>query len=235
MATHNDHTIEDLPDYIMVKKSRRARRLALRLDAKDRRFHLVIPKGMSLKRAVAFAEEHDAWMNEKLRLLPEEVELKDGRRIPVLGKMRRIRVSYDRRLERTEIEMTERDILVSTPLRDPAPRIQRFLKNLARETLTEMAERKANRLGRPVQAITIRDPKTRWGSCSEDGKIAFSWRLILAPPAAMDYVVAHEVAHLEHMDHSDRFWTCCRRLSREYLEGKFWMQNHAHELMRYSI
>ena len=118
-------------------------------------------------------------------------------------------------------------------LRKQATKIKRFLMRLAKEELSELIHKKAARVGKKVVAVQIRDTKSRWGSCSEDRKISLSWRLILAPPMAMDYVVAHEVAHLVHLDHSTKFWNVCRQLSKDYIEGKYWMQNHGHELMRY--
>jgi hypothetical protein len=79
----------------------------------------------------------------------------------------------------------------------------------------------------------VREKKSRWGSCSSDDHLSYSWRLIFAPPAALDYVVAHEVAHLVHMNHSKAFWNLCRSLSHDFVNGQYWMKNHGHELMRY--
>lgn len=226
-------TPEELPPYVKVKKSTRARRMALRLDVKERLFHLVVPRGMSLKKAQEFAEGHDKWMREKLNTLPKPVNFKNGSTVPVLGRCRTIRIVYSKDLKTTDILLKYNEILVFTNQRNPAARIQRFLKDLAKETLTEMAERKAALIRRKVKSVRVRDTKSRWGSCAEDGCISFSWRLILAPYEAMDYVVAHEVAHLVHMDHSKNFWNLCRKLSDNFIEGEYWMAQHAQELMRY--
>lgn len=228
-----EHDNEDLPPYIRVEKSPRAKRLALRLNQKERVFHLVIPRGMSLSKAQAFAEEHDRWMKEKLRDLPAPVRFKHGAIIPVMGKNREIKIIHRKALKTTEIILKYNELLVFTNLEDPTSRIVRFLKNIARDELEKLSLEIAARLGKKIRSVSVRDTKSRWGSCSQDGRLSYSWRLIFAPPAAFNYVVAHEVAHLRHLDHSKNFWQLCRRLSDDYLEGQFWMHNHGHELMRY--
>jgi predicted metal-dependent hydrolase len=207
--------------------------MALRLDPKDRAFHLVIPKGISLKQAQKFAEEHDEWMREKLRSLPKAVRFKHGESIPIFGRNRRIEISYDRSVKKTEIELTTYELKIVTNLKNPNSRIVRFLKNLAQIEMEMLSRKKARRIREQLNLVRVRDTKSRWGSCSSDGNINYCWRLIFAPYEAMDYVVAHEVAHLRHMDHSSNFWALCRRLSDNYLEGSYWMGNHGHELMSY--
>ncbi|MCC7305639.1 MAG: M48 family metallopeptidase [Alphaproteobacteria bacterium] len=226
---------EDLPPYIKVEKSHRAKRLALRLNPKERLFHLVIPRGMSLSKAQAFAEEHDRWMKEKLRDLPRPVRFRDGAVVPVMGRNRTIKIVTNKKLKSTEILLKHNELLVFTNLEEPAQRIVRFLKDLAKKELWELSSEKAARLGRKIKNVSVRDTKSRWGSCAQDGSLCYSWRLIFAPSAAFDYVVAHEVAHLKKLDHSKEFWTVCRRLSENFLEGQFWMHNHGQELMRYGF
>jgi len=222
-----------LPKYVKVKKSPRARRLALRLDSKERIFNLVIPKGMTFREALAFAESYDSWMLEKLRALPRPINFRHGSVIPVLGRNRVIEVHYDRDLTSTSISLKSNKIVVQTNQRNPELRIRRFFRDLAAETLGVIASEKAARINREVLRLDIRDTKSRWGSCSEDGRMTLCWRLIFAPYEAYDYVVAHEVAHLVHMDHSNEFWALCRALSDDFIEGQYWMRNHGHELMRY--
>lgn len=224
---------EDLPPHIKIKESTRARRLALRLDTHERLFHLVIPRGVSLRKALRFAEEHEDWMQEQLSELPEPIPLGNGAVVPVLGQNRTLKISYDSTLKRTSISMIEKEIFVKTNLDDPKPRIVRFLRKQAKEALSMMAQEKAVQIDRKINSISVKDTKSRWGSCSEDNNLSFSWRLILAPFEAIDYVVAHEVAHLVHLDHSKAFWNLCRELSEDYMEGKYWMDNHGKELMRW--
>lgn len=224
---------EELPSNVRIKHSPRARRLALRLDPKERVVNLVIPKGVSLNKAHDFMKFHETWIKKAMMELPPPVPFKHDRVIPILGADRRIVINYDPNRLTTDIELTPRRLYVHTNKRDPSARIERFLKDLAHDTITDMAKGKAVVLMKKIKSIHIRDTKSRWGSCSDDGKLSFSWRLIFAPTLALDYVVAHEVAHLTHLDHSTRFWNLCRDLSVDFMEGEYWMRNHGHELMRY--
>lgn len=229
----NKRTEDMLPSYIKVKKSPKARRMALRLDAKERVFHLVLPRGISLKTAHAFIEEHERWMKEKLRDLPRPVPFTHGQVLPIFGRNRVIRIIKRKTLKTTDVILKYNEILVVTHLDDPTDKIKKFLMKTAREKLKEMSEEKAATIGGKIKNIHVRDTKSRWGSCAEDGGLSFSWRLIFAPPEAMDYVVAHEVAHLRHMNHGRYFWALCRSISDDFLEGQYWMQNYGQDLMRY--
>lgn len=215
---------------LVIRHSTRARRLALRLDPQDRVVRLTIPRGMSLKKAQDFVQDHLDWIDEKIAGLPPAVPYAKGRIIPILGQDRVIEIIPGRR---TKIELTQGSLRVETNLDNPAPRIARFLKDLAQEHLSTLSHEKAARIGRIVRDVSVRDTKSRWGSCAHDGALSYSWRLIFAPRLAMDYVVAHEVAHLTHLNHSRDFWNLCRDLCEDYVEGEYWMRNHGHELMRF--
>jgi predicted metal-dependent hydrolase len=218
---------------LKLNVSERAKRLALRLDPHKRVMHLVVPKRSSLRTAHLFAEQHKDWIREKLRGLPREVPFVDGEVLPIMGRDRRIIILYNEALKTTDIQLKKDELLVLTNKADPSVRIRRFLMEYAQEKLTELAFEKAAQLRRRILNVQVKDTRSRWGSCAEDGTICFSWRLIFAPTKSFDYVVAHEVAHLAHMDHSENFWRVCERLSRDYDEGKEWMANHGHDLMRF--
>lgn len=216
-----------------LKISKRARRIALRLDSANRIMNLVVPPRFSPKKAENFALEHRDWILRKLAELPQPVPFSHGAEIPILGYARRIAIDYDPAAKLTDIKLLENEIRITTSQTEPAGRLTRFLKAEARNTLSNLAREKAARIEKIIKEIQIRDPKSRWGSCAPDGKISFSWRLIFAPYEAMDYVVAHEVAHLVHMNHGKRFWTLCEKLSDNYTFGKNWIRTNGHELMRY--
>lgn len=218
---------------VTVRVSPRARRVALRLDPASRAVHLIVPRRMSLARAMDFARRHEAWIHKSLAALPETVPFCDGQILPVLGQMRRIGVSCDSGLKSTNIALKENEIIVRTNLEDVQARIRRFLVRLAREHLEILSQEKALSSGKKIKKLSVRDTRSRWGSCSPDGAISFSWRLIFAPPEAMDYVVAHEVAHLVHMNHGKAFWALCESLSTDFSAGRRWMRLHGQELMRY--
>lgn len=227
------YPFDDISSKLRVSVSRRARRLALRLDPKQRVMHLVVPKRASLRLAFEFAEENRDWITEKLKTLPRPVALRDGAVIPVFGRNRRIVVLYNSALKYTDIQLKKEEILVLTNKLDPAPRIKRFLMEEAKRRIEELAAEKAALLRRRIRSIAVKDTKSRWGSCSEDGEISFSWRLIFAPAKAMDYVIAHEVAHLAHMDHSPNFWRVCESICWDYDFGKQWMSDNGYDLMRF--
>lgn len=233
-AGYQDNHIDyELADYVVMKRSPRAKRLSLRLDTKNRVFTLVMPKGVSTKRAKAFAIQHEEWMEQKLAELPQPILLQHGTIIPIFGQRYRIKVKYDPDLRGTDIYLDRGVLHVRTNKEDPSSRIIRFLKQLVRDELMILSNEKAKKIGKRVRAVSVRDTKTRWGSCSADGKLSYSWRLIFAPYESFDYVVAHEVAHLKHLNHGKRFWALCEELSEDYEEGYSWMRSNSYELMRY--
>jgi predicted metal-dependent hydrolase len=226
--------LKKISPHLKLKMSKRAQRLALRLDNKRRVMHLVVPPRISLRHAFEFAEQHKGWIREKLAELPPVVAFEHGTVIPILGRKRRIRIHYDPALERTDITLEKNRLIVRTNQADPTLRIIRFLKETAREKISQLAHDKAASVDKKIKQIYLRDTTSRWGSCGPDGNLSFSWRLVFAPISALDYVVAHEVAHLVHMNHGPRFWAQCEDLSRSYTRGKEWMLREGHTLLRYS-
>ena len=223
----------EAPPYVQYKRSKQARRLSLRLDNKERIFVLTIPPRCPKTKAERFLMKHVDWMEDKLAELPERTPFTQGQIIPIFGQNTRIDISLDKTLKKTSIALVGKQLIVRTNREDPSARIQRFLMKLAKEKLSELAHEKATEINKKIGKISVRDTKSRWGSCSADGNLSFSWRLLLAPPEALDYVVAHEVAHLKHLDHSRAFWNVCEKLSEDYEDGKYWMRTNGHELMRF--
>lgn len=225
--------LEAIHPALQLRVSARARRLALRLDPKGGAIHLVVPKRASMKRALEFARQYKDWIDRHAAALPPAIRFQDGAVIPVLGHDRVIRVTFDPDIKRTAITLDDDSLTVHTNKDEPGARITRFLKALARTEIARLARDKAARVGRPIAEIQIRDTTSRWGSCSPDGTLSFSWRLVLAPYESLDYVVAHEVAHLVHLNHKPRFWALCEELSSDFSTGHHWMKKNAHSLMRY--
>lgn len=223
-------SVEDL---LIVKRSKRAKRVALRLDPVERVVNLVVPEKMPLKKAYYFAKSHEDWIRKTLGNLAPPIPFIDGAMLPVFGNVMTLRIHNDESLVRNSITTKHNIIDVKTPSLTPEIPITRYLKKQAGLYLENLAKEKAARIGKDIASVNVRDTKTRWGSCSHENKISFSWRLMFAPIEASDYVVAHEVAHLKHLDHSKAFWSLCRDLSDDFLNGKYWMQNHGNDLMRY--
>ena len=227
--------MSSIEDLVNIKRSKRAKRLALRLDPQERIINLVVPARMPLHKAYFFAQKHEDWVRETLGKLAPPIPFEHGVKLPIFGDKLKLDIQYDPDIKRTEISLHHSHLRVRTYQDDPSKRITAFLKKMAKTGLADLASEKAEYIGKKIASISVRDTKSRWGSCAQDGSLSFSWRLIFAPYEAIDYVVAHEVAHLVHMDHGKKFWTLCRDLSVDYVEGKFWMQNHGNELMRYGL
>ncbi len=225
MASINKH--------VKVKRSAKARRMALRVDFRDRVVYLVMPKRARLDTAYDFVHEHRAWIVEQIESLPEAIPYKHGMTLPIFGKKLRLEINYDSSLKKTNISLIKNKLIVNTNKEDPSSRIERFLRELVRDKLAELSHKKAKIINKKVRSVTVRDTKSRWGSCDDKGQLSFCWRLIFAPCEAMDYIVAHEIAHLRHLDHSTKFWNLCRELSDDYVEGYHWIHNSGRELMRY--
>lgn len=114
-------------------------------------------------------------------------------------------------------------------------RVRAFLREAARAALVPASRNYADLLGREIGRITLRDTRSRWGSCSSTGDLMYSWRLIMAPAGVLDYVAAHEVAHLAEMNHSARFWSVVERLRPDYQSARDWLKRHGAGLHRYDF
>lgn len=222
-----------LERHVKLRHDKRAKRMALRLDPANRCVHFVLPHYASSRKAQAFIDSHRQWIMDRIDELPLFIPLENGSILPLLGRDVELVVVKSDKRKSTHIELQDHILYVETNLEDYEPRIKRFLKALAREYLTDVLEEKTSKLDIKAKKLQIRDTKTRWGSCSSEGHISLSWRLIFAPPEAMDYVVAHEASHLIHMDHSKKFWSLCEALCIDYKAGKSWMREHGYTLHSY--
>lgn len=218
---------------LKLRVSKRARRIALRLDPETRAIHLVVPQRGDLDAALDFAAAHRQWIRDKISALPQPLPFNDGAIMPFFGRDHYLEVVQDETLRSTRIGVKNRIMTVETPLVNADHRIERYLRAWARVELERLAQEKAAQIRRRVGQVRVRDTKSRWGSCAEDGNLSFCWRIIFAPREVMDYVVAHEVAHLVHFDHSDAFWRLCDRLAIDADYGREWLKQNGHELMAF--
>ncbi|MEX0304786.1 MAG: M48 family metallopeptidase [Leisingera sp.] len=224
MAEH--HLPGDPPVPLTLRRSARARRISLRISSLDGRVTLTLPKSLPEHAALAFAEEKADWIRSHLKKHPEAVEAGFGAVLPVDGQ--------DRVIERAEGRRIQLDAgRIAVPGNNPGRPLQRYLKELARNRLAEASDFYAARLGKGYNRLTLRDTRSRWGSCTADGALMYSWRLILAPPAVLRYVAAHEVAHLQEMNHSSDFWAVVERLYGRYQEPRAWLRENGASLHRY--
>ncbi|WP_424832561.1 M48 family metallopeptidase [Ruegeria sp.] len=214
------------PVPLTLRKSARARRISLRISQLDGRVTLTYPRGVAETEALDFAQQKEDWIRQHLQDRPDPATVQYGQSIPVEGVERRIVLASGRRVQLGTSE-------IAVPKGAEARRLARFLKELARDRLTEACDDYAAILGRPYSGLTMRDTRSRWGSCSSTGALMFSWRLILAPPDVLHYVAAHEVAHLAEMNHSPAFWAQVERIFGPYQAPRRWLRDHGADLHRY--
>jgi predicted metal-dependent hydrolase len=214
-----------------VRVSTRARRIALRIDESADAIELVVPKGVSLKAAFRFVEQQRVWLSSQLAEQPPRIPFADGAEIPILGEPHRVCHLGPRWRDGTRIE--DGEIRVGGEAPHVARRVRDALVALARHELASRSRALATDVDRRVTRVSVRDTKTRWGSCAASGALAFSWRLILAPEPVLDYVVAHEVAHLVHLNHGIRFWRLVERLAPGSARHRTWLHRNRSRLLRY--
>jgi predicted metal-dependent hydrolase len=222
---------------VRMRRHRQARRYTLRIDAVSREVVLTIPPRGTVKEAREFAQKHGGWIAARLERLPEAAPFAHGTEVPLRGVMHRI---SHRRGQRgtvwTECDMRGNRLLC---VAGEAPHVDRrvgdFLKREARRDLEAATGMYGARLGVSIKRVSVRDQSSRWGSCSNTGALSFSWRLILAPSFVLNYLAAHEVAHLRELNHSPRFWRLLAKLDPNAERAKRWLDVHGADLHRYGL
>lgn len=214
------------PVPLTLRRSARARRISLRISQLDGRVTLTLPPGVPEAEALDFARTKEGWIRHHLSTRPEDAQVDFGQRIPIEGEARRIVRAEGRRVALRPDE-------VAVPEGAKARRLQSFLKELARDRLTAACDYYSGQLEQSYARMTLRDTRSRWGSCSSAGALMFSWRLILAPSEVLRYVAAHEVAHLAEMNHSPAFWAQVERIHGPYDNARRWLREHGGGLHRY--
>ena len=217
----------DIP--VILRRSARARRMTLRVARAGGEVVLTLPNRASVQDGRAFAESRAEWLRRMRAQMPALQIAAHGVALPVEGQARLITPADERR-----VRLADGALMV--PRSRPAGVVvAAFLKHLAHARLTAACDRHAAALGRKFRAISLRDTRSRWGSCTHDGRLMFSWRLAMAPPLVLDYVAAHEVAHLAHMDHSDRFWAEVERLMPGHAPHRAWLRAHGADLQAWQF
>ena len=222
---------------VRLRRHRQARRYTLRIHSVTREVVLTMPPRGSLKQAHEFAQKHGGWIAARLGRLPEPAPFAPGAVIPLRGVDHRI---VHRRGQRGTVwievgEAGERLLCVAGAEPHVARRISDYLKREVKADLEAASRRAASGLGVTFRRVSIRDPSSRWGSCSTTGVLSYSWRLIFAPPFVLDYLAAHEVAHLVQMNHSKAFWRVVERICLHVARAKSWLDAHGADLHRYGM
>lgn len=225
---------------INLRRATAARRFTLRIRTATRDVVLTMPSRGSLAEAQSFAERHAAWIGAKLRHLPANMRFTPGESVPLRGVWHKIAHRPSMR-GTVSIEAPPHDapagagplLWVHGQAAFAPRRVQDFLIEEARRDIAAAVARHADRLGVRPRKISLRDTTSRWGSCSSSGALSFSWRLIMAPHFVLDYLAAHEVAHLLHMNHSTAFWSVVAQLSADIEPAEAWLKAHGSSLLRF--
>ncbi len=217
------------PAQIEWRRSPRARRVSLRIDPCGGAVVVTLPMRAARGAGVALLMSNAEWVRDRLAQLPSAVPFTDGATVPIDGRPHRIRhIPAARRGAWVEAD----ELRVSGAPEFLRRRVLDFLRTEARRRLTVLVSAKAAGIGAVPRRLSVKDTRTRWGSCASDGSLAFSWRLVMAPAFVQDYVAAHEVAHLRHMNHGKRFWALVDRLTPHAAEAILWLRSDGSRLLR---
>ena len=222
---------------VRMRRHRQARRYTLRIQSATREVVLTIPPRGTLQEAREFAQKHGGWIAARLGRLPKAAPFVDGTVVPLRGMPHRIahRPALRGTVWAEAAADGERLLCVAGGAPHIDRRISDFLRREAKQDLEAASRAFAGKLGVGVKRIAVRDQTSRWGSCSTTGVLSFSWRLILAPSMVLNYLAAHEVAHLVEMNHSARFWRLVQLLCPDHERAKTWLDVHGTDLHRYGL
>jgi predicted metal-dependent hydrolase len=202
----------------------------LRLSADGDSMILVLPRNAPLEEGLAVARAHAGWIRARLDNRAPRIRFADGAEIPVDGRPLIITV-VPQGLRGAHIDGAQ--LRIGGPSATLDQRVHTFLRAEARRIVLSRIAEKATRLPRPPAAVSVRETRSRWGSCSSAARLSFCWRLILAPPPVLDYVVAHELAHLTHRGHGPAFWKAVDQLCDDVAGKRAWLRQHGRDLFRY--
>ncbi len=223
---------------VEIRRHPTARRLTLRVSRTKRSVVLTIPRHSDVREADRFLARSVDWVRERLECVPEPAPFVHGAVLPLRGIKHEI-VFIGPMARRPVVEVVPAlsghlpRILVAGPMENASRRLRDWLIAEAGRDLDLRVNHHTGCLGLRARRITMRDQKSRWGSCSSDGQLSFSWRLIIAPSFVLDYVAAHEVAHLAEMNHGPRFWRLVKETMPGLEEAKLWLRSHGMDLYRY--
>ncbi len=222
---------------VLFRRNAKARRIILRMNAKEEGLTLTVPPGTSHQEALNFAVSQSAWIAARLKRQPQIIPFEHGVEIPVRGIPHLIRhlpnARGTARSEASHLPGEPPSLIVAGREEHLNRRLRDWLKAEARRDLVAASSKYARSMGLRYSRINMRDQSSRWGSCSSTGALSYSWRLIMAPSDVLDYVAAHEVAHLKEMNHSPRFWKLVETHCEHSKPSRHWLKTHGMALHQY--
>jgi predicted metal-dependent hydrolase len=218
-----------------IRRSDRARHARILVGGEG--VEVVVPRRFPMREVEPFVQEKRPWIERTLRRMRESeaelppARLEDGGELPYLGERLPLRVRVDPGRRRPHVARRG-DLVVAALARRAGVRdaIERWYRRQARPEVEVRLDAAAARAGLRYTSLQIRGQRTRWASCSSSGAMSFNWRLLLAPAEILEYVVDHEVAHLEVHDHSDRFWSLLASRRPDWRDHERWLRRHGHAL-----
>ena len=235
-----DPNLNDLGAPVEVRRHPKARRLTMRVSRTKRAVVVTMPLQCDLREAGQFIDRNLDWLRDRIGSIPKPVPFRHGVHIPLRGEPHEI-IFAPGRAPGSEIvecigDSRPNPQLVVYGRKEHAPRrLRDWCFEQARNDLDRCVRNHARKLKLKPKRIAVRDQSSRWGSCSTTGTLSFSWRLLMAPPFVLDYVAAHEVAHLAEMNHGSRFWKLVHKTMPRTDEAKQWLQAYGMDLHRYGV
>jgi predicted metal-dependent hydrolase len=222
-----EHVVAGRTLPLRIVENDRAKRLTLRIDSGGRGLRMTVPPGLRRGEVEQFLDRHQDWLEQRLAKVPLRPQVRPGIRIPLRGVPHRIVHDPSKRGTVTVSRDERGPLLLVHGERAHLPRrLADFLKREAKKDIEKLVARHTAAIGRSAKAIRYRDTVSRWGSCTADGTLSFSWRIMMAPKPVIDYLVAHEVAHLKQMNHGPKFWKLCKELCPDTDECKAWLKRN---------
>ena len=216
---------------LTIKENRRATRITLRIEPGGRALALTIPAGLRKHEVDDFLDRHQGWLLTKLAKFSADNPIRPGGRVPFRGVSHRIDHTGSLRGLTETLVIDGEPVLKVSGLEDHmGRRLSAFFKKEARKDLEILVARHAAAIRKPIKSVSMKDTRSRWGSCSWDGNLSFSWRIVMAPPLVIDYLAAHEVAHLKEMNHGPKFWALCKELCPRMEEARKWLKQNGSQL-----
>jgi predicted metal-dependent hydrolase len=228
---HETLTLPGGPTRVQWRRNARARRVSLRIDPTEGLVVVTLPPRAGKRAGMSLLMTHADWVTDRLARLPDAIRFADGETVPYCGVPIVIRHVPG---GRGAAWLADDALHVSGAAEFLCRRVTDFLRAEARRRFTTAVAAKAAQASLRARRVTVKDTRTRWGSCAPDGTIALCWRLIMAPAFVQDYVVAHEVAHLQHMNHGDRFWALVAELTPHTDAAMTWLRSDGARLQRTS-
>lgn len=216
---------------IKIKKLRTSRRLIVRYQPLQKSLSLTLPQRASIKQGLHFVNEKRGWILKQINEHSNIIYFTHGEIIPVLGRNVELQHVGGRGLASEE----DNKLYVHGDVEFMPRRVKDWLVQKLKTEIIMLAQKYAGQLGVKIKAVSLRDTVSHWGSCSYDGNLSFSWRLVFAPYEVMAYVVAHEVAHIREHNHSPGFWRLVEQLDPKFKESRSWLKYKGKSLYKYAI